>query len=82
MKIAYDKFLHALIGTMIFLCLCVFTNIQISLTVVVLVGVFKELSDVSGLSKLVIKDTKREFQFWDMVATMIIPIIIYAIVNP
>lgn len=81
-KIGYDKWLHFLVGMMIFLFCWLAFNIQVGLTVCVLTGVFKELSDVSGLTNFIIKDNKREFNFWDMVATMIVPIIIYMIVNP
>ena len=82
MKIGYDKFLHALIGMMIFLCGWVFINIQVGLTAVVMIGILKELSDVFGLTQLAIPNTKRNFDYWDFIATIILPIIIYAIVNP
>ena len=77
----YDKFLHALIGMMIFLCGWVFINIQVGLIACVLVGVFKEISDISGLTNYVIKDNKKEFNFWDMIATCIVPLFISAIIS-
>lgn len=78
-KIGYDKWLHFLVGMMLFLFGWLAFNIQVGLTVCVMVGVLKELSDVSGLTNYVIPDNKREFDFWDMIATMIVPILIYAI---
>jgi len=80
-KIGYDKWLHFLIGMMIFLCGWVFINIQVGLIACVLAGVFKEISDFSGFTNYVIKDNKKEFNFWDMVATFIIPLIISAIIS-
>ena len=81
LKIGYDKFLHALIGMMIFLCGWVFINIQVGLIACILAGIFKEISDISGLTNYIIKNNKKEFQFWDMVATFIIPLIISAIIS-
>ena len=81
MKIGYDKWLHFIIGMMIFLCGWVFINLQVGLITCVLVGVFKEISDISGLTNYVIKDNKKEFNFWDMVATFIVPLIISAIIS-
>ena len=81
MKIEYDKWLHFLVGMMIFLCGWVFINIQVGLISCVLAGFLKEISDASGLTNYVIKDNKKEFNFWDMVATFIVPLVITAIIN-
>ena len=71
MKIGKDKAYHAGAGLIIFLVFWWWFSVEVALTVTVLSAFFKELYDTF------IK--KKHFEYWDFVATIIIPIIIYGV---
>lgn len=71
MEIKKDKGLHFIVGLTIFLFTWFAFNINIGLIVVILAGLGKELYDTF------IK--KTGFDYFDFLATIIVPIIIYAL---
>lgn len=81
-----DKIAHLTVGTGFYLLILLFTNLAWAIGLTVLLGFFKEVFDRSGLSQKIVDaigikiKVKKTFEFWDMVATIIIPLIITSII--
>ena len=81
-NIPTDKWLHFIVGLMVFAVTTMFFNHFIGIIVTVVIAFLKELNDgLKLIPFLLTSKSKTTFSLKDMVYTFIIPMIIAAIMN-
>lgn len=75
-----DKIAHLTVGTGFYLGMYFLFGLQTAVISVCILAILKEVNDFTRLIPKLTTSKHKKFEFWDMVATIIIPLIITSII--